>query len=495
MVAMTVEQARSSSQSRHHAEPRWATPRSPERPTFGDGIITVARQLGLPLMPWQEQVALVGGELVEHPRSGLLIPAYREVIFTVPRQCGKTLEVLAWELQRALGWDGPQRIVYSAQTGADARKKLLEDQAPILEPRKRLLGVSSVRRAAGSEAVEFKNGSRIGLLASTEDAGHGKTVDLAVKDELFADADDRRDQMLVPAMATRPGAQVVSCSTMGTDESMPWNAAVERGRHAVDTGLRSGTAYFEWSAEPDADADDPATWWSAMPALGYTIDEDVVRHARSTLKDGEFRRAFMNIPTRSDTRVIPAQAWSKVCSTDATPHGSLVFGLDMNPERSAGSIAVASRELTPVIELVDHRSTTGWMVDRAVELDAKHGPAVWCVDAGGPAGSLVEPLERAGLQVQKFGPKEIVVASASFYDAVVQTRICIRTHVALDEAVAGAVRRTVGDAWAWARRTAQVDVSPLVAATLAYAGARIDMPAAVPSRVVLLDDYLDEDGE
>lgn len=452
----------------------------------------MADRLGLPLMPWQEQVALVGGELVEHP-SGILVPAYREVVFTVPRQSGKTVEVLVWELQRALGWDGPQRVVYSAQTGSDARKKLLEDQAPLLEPRRKVLGIRTIRRAAGSEAIEFRNGSRIGLLASTEDSGHGKTIDLAVKDELFADSDDRRDQTLIPAMATRPAAQVVACSTMGTDESVAWNAAVERGRAAVDTGARSGTAYFEWSAEPDSDADDPATWWSCMPALGYTIDEQVVAHARGTLKDGEFRRAFMNIPTRSDVRVIPATAWLAVCSQTVQPSGRLVFAVDVNPERSAGSIAVASQGDLPVVELVEHRSTVGWMIDRAKELDGRHGPTVWCVDGSGPAGSMVADLERAGLSVQALAPKEIVAASATFFDAVLQQTVRVRTHAALDVAVAGATRRPVGDAWAWARRSAQVDVSPLVAATLAYAAARVDVTPSGPPRVVLLDDYLDDD--
>jgi ABC-type sulfate transport system substrate-binding protein len=33
--------------------------------------------------------------------------------------------------------------------------------------------------------------------------------------------------------------------------------------------------------------------------------------------------------------------------------------------------------------------------------------------------------------------------------------------------VSGAARRTLLDAWAWARRTSQTDISPLVAATAA----------------------------
>jgi hypothetical protein len=40
----------------------------------------------------------------------------------------------------------------------------------------------------------------------------------------------------------------------------------------------------------------------------------------------------------------------------------------------------------------------------------------------------------------------------------------------LNDALAGARRRRLGDAWAWDRRDSTVDISPLVAATLARHG-------------------------
>jgi len=419
-------------------------------------------------MPWQQAVADVGGELIE-TASGLLIPAFREVIVTVPRQSGKTTLVLGWEIQRAHGWPEPQRIVYSAQSGNDARKKLIEDQVPILEPRRKRLGIRRILRGMGNEAIEFANGSRIVLLASTADSGHGKTVDLGVKDELFADYDDRRDQAMIPAMATRAAAQVLTASTMGTDESFPLNRAVERGRQAVAAGVTTGIAYFEWSAGPDEDPHDPATWWRCMPALGWTITEAVVVHAKDSLADGEFRRAFLNQQTKAEDRVIPGPNWAAVCSEDVGPEGELVFSLDVNPERSAGAVVAAAGG---VAELVDYRGGTGWVVDRAVELTGRHGSASWLVDAVGPAGSLIPELERAGLTVTPVSAREMVAACGQFYDAVMDGKVQIRQHPKLDEAVAAAAKRSVGDAWAWGRKNTLTDVSPLVALTLALWGAQ-----------------------
>lgn len=427
-------------------------------------------------MPWQRLVADVGGELIENPDESSpvrVIPAYREVVVTVPRQNGKTMLVLAWEVQRGSGWThlGPQRIAYTAQTGQDARKKILEDQFPLLERHVKALGLRKpFHRTPGIVGVTWLNGSRLIEVASTEDAGHGQTVDLAVKDEFFADYDDRRDQTLIPAMATRPAAQTLTTSTMGTDASVPLNRAVDRGRLAVQADVRSGIAYFEWSADPNSDPDDPATWWGCMPALGHTITEAVVAHARATLTDGEFRRAFLNQQTKAEDRVIPSMAWDAVNDDTAKPDGPLTFALDMNPERSAGAIVAASAGDVPVAELVDYRQSIGWMVGRARELNEKWGSARWIVDAGGPAASLVPDLERVGLSVHPASARELIDACGSLYDRVMEGKVRIRRHPKLDDAAAGAAKRSIGDAWAWTRKNATADVSPLVAVTLALWG-------------------------
>lgn len=411
-------------------------------------------------------VADIGGEL--DPDTG--IPVYREVVFTVPRQNGKTTLVLGWECQRAIGWEhlGPQRISYSAQTGRDARSKLVHDQKPALWRHRRALGITKIYEANGSEGVLWDNGSRLTLLNNTEESGHGQTIDLGVKDELFADVDDHRDQALIPAMTTRAFGQVIACSTMGTEESLPWNSLVTRGRMAVDLDQRHGIAYFEWSADEDDDIDDPATWAKCMPALGYTVTNDVIRQVRgSSMTDSAFRRAFLNLKTKADDRVLPVERWDAICSSTAAPVGAVTFSLDVNPERSAGAIVAASPR---VAELIDYRPSIGWLIPRAVELSERHGRPKWIVDSTGPAASLIPDMERAGLVVHPATPRELVTACGQLYDGVMEATIALRQHAKLDEAAAAATRRNVGDSWAWARKQAAGDISPLVAATLALWG-------------------------
>lgn len=411
-------------------------------------------------MPWQRQVADVGLELLDDGR-----PAFRAVRFTVPRQSGKTTLVLSWEVQRAIGWAQilgvPQRIAYSAQSGKDAREKLLEDQWPMLNPHKRVLGIDKPIRTNGSEAVVWKNGSRLGLLASTEDSGHGKTIDLGVKDELFADVDMRRDQALNPAMATRPFAQELTASTMGTSESIALNAEVSTGRVAADAGKDSGIAYFEWSADPEDDPGDPETWWRCMPALGRTITLEVVEHAYATLPIDEFRRAYLNIPTASETQVIPPAAWAAVCAPDVEATGD-VFAFDVNPERTTAGIVVVGE--AGIVEVVDHRAGTGWLVDRLAELHkTHHAPVV--VDKRGPGSVFIDVLVERGVTLIELDTSEVVRAAGAFFDAVMEGKVRVRSNPDLDAAVACAAKRPVGDAWAWGRKSSAGDISLLVAAS------------------------------
>jgi hypothetical protein len=62
--------------------------------------------------------------------------------------------------------------------------------------------------------------------------------------------------------------------------------------------------------------------------------------------------------------------------------------------------------------------------------------------------------------------------SAASSDAAAQGEV---RHLATAELIAaldGALKRPLGDAWAWSRKSSSVDISPLVAATLALWGLR-----------------------
>jgi len=456
------------------AQPRWATPRRENRPTWGGRVAAIAKLLGTPLMPWQRQVADVALEF--DPATG--VPYYREVWWSVMRQSGKTSLALPYQLDRCIAaeWGPRQRVVYTAQTGKDATKKLLDDQVPIIEqsPLKRLItpaGGGKVRRGAGDVGLNFGTGGRIDLLGSTEASGHGSTIHLGVIDEAWKDQDDRREQALQPAMLTIPSAQLLGFSTMGTDSSVYLNRKVEVGRAAASEDSGRGIAYFEYSVPEDEDVDDPDVWWRFMPALGYTITEDTIRHARQSMTDGEFRRAVCNQRTGSLERVIPAELWDALQDPRAKPAGDVSYGVDVirgiEGKPDSAAIGVFGDRKAAVL---DHRPGTSWVVAQmAVRHRSKPGRIV--VDGGGPAASIADDLEDAGLPVFRINYGQVASACARMYDAIADRKLRIYPSKELDEAVAGLAKKPVGDRFVWSRSASTSDVTPFMAVTLAHSRA------------------------
>jgi len=433
-------------------------------------------------MPWQAQVVNVAYELVPAAaglvipeRPGFWLPAYRVVRVSVPRQSGKTTLVLTIEVDRSLNFGDLQRILYAAQDRNHSREKW-EEQCEYLK-RTVLRNQFTQRRQTGLERTVWKaTGSSIGITASGETSGHGPTLDLGVVDEAWAQKDERLAAAFRPAMMTRRDAQEWWLSTMGTEDSVPWNDRVDDGRARVEAQIedpseRRGVAYFEWSAPDDADPYDEETWWGCMPALGRTVDVDTIWTDAKSLPEADFRRGYLNQRTVGGKPVIPAGHWPRLRNEDLPWGTTLVFGADITPDRGFGSIGVASWAGTGrvLVEVIEHRPDAGWITQRLAELAQRWRPALVVVDRGSPAGKLAPELETLGLPVEVTDTGAYAGACGGFFDDVVDQKVYHRGQPLLDAAVAAARKRQIGDTWAWARREGG-DVSPLVAVTLARYG-------------------------
>ena len=299
--------------------PRYGTRRRPERPNLLGVARAIAWVLGKPLMPWQEHVVSVVTEY--DPDTGR--PFYRFVWITIPRQSGKTYLLLILILVRAVAWGRACRIVYTAQSGQDARKMLLETWKPLLQASAAFWGkvnapkpvagglVTKLREQNGSEGLDFLNNSALRLQASGKSSGHGDTLDLGIIDEAMHDKDYRREQSMVPAINTVDDAQIIGASTAGTADSVLLNARVKAGRQAVVDDTGAGLAFFEWSAPVGIDLYDESRYAEYMPALGHTTTIENVREAIKLIAsdpdqgEDEARRAYQNIPTSGTRTVFP----------------------------------------------------------------------------------------------------------------------------------------------------------------------------------------------
>lgn len=374
--------------------PRFATPRDLRFPTLGGELGEVARRLGTPLMPWQQDAADVAFEF--DPVTGLL--RYDEVDITVPRQSGKTTLTLAKKVHRLTVMAkklGPQRSTYTAQTRLAARKKLERDFAEALRTSRSFREVPHARARPtkatewrltlnnGSEAIQFGSGSFLQIDAPSRTGGHGDTLDDGTIDEAFSQEDDTVEGAMRPAMATRRNAQLWVISTAGDSRSAYLWRKVLAGREATESENHGRVCYIEYSAPDDADPADPATWHACMPALGRTVTEEFVQGEwdRAQRKGGEgvdtFCRAYLNqwpvVPTLKREHKgdgLNLELWAASADPDAPRGTDPVFGVAVAPDRSWSAIGVAWERADGRVQamLADYRPSTEWLDGRVAGL-------------------------------------------------------------------------------------------------------------------------------
>ena len=420
--------------------------------TDGQEAVELAASAGLFLDPWQRTVL----DLSLGYRPDGRWSAF-EVGLLVPRQNGKGSILEARELA-GLFLFGESLILHSAhefKTAAEAFRRLLTLVEGSDDLRRK---VKRVRSSHGEEGIELLTGQRIRFVARTTGSGRGFTGDCVILDEAYA-LTDTMIAALLPTLSARRNPQVWYTSSAGMVTSTVLANVRKRGLEGSDPRL----CYLEWSADPDADLDSPEALAQANPGLGIRLSEEFSLVERGSMSPEGYARERLGLFSDSVERVIPLGVWRGICG-DVAPSPK-VFAVDINPERSWASIAAADDKS---VELVDHRSGTGWLHDRIVELSKKY-QAPFAIDVAGPAGTFIEALEKAGVAVRKFEARQYVYACQSFYDRCMQGTVRVRSNTDLDEACAGATQRTAGDGWAWARRNDQTVISPLVAVTLAAA--------------------------
>jgi phage terminase large subunit-like protein len=483
-------------------KPRFSTPRDERFPTLGPAVGEVARRLGRPLMPWQQDLMDVAYEY--DPDSRLL--RYNEIDVTVPRQSGKTTATLAKKVYRLTAMArqlGPQRSTYTAQKRLNARKKLERDFAELLRGSRSFREITNAKARPtkasewrlslnnGSEAIQFGTGSFLQIDTPSRTGGHGDTLDDGTIDEAFAHEDDTVEAGMRPAMATRRSAQLWVISTAGDAKSKYLYRKVLAGRAATETGAHGKVCYAEYSAPEDADPGDPATWWGCMPALGITITEDFIQGEweRAQRKGQEgidmFLRAYLNlwpeIPILGDEDsggAFDMEAWLSPDLIDTKPTLTApTFGVATAPDQSWSAICAAWRRpdgSTQILLGDDYRRDSTWVAGRVAELRSRYGARV-LVDAASK-GLVSDAVETT--------VTDRAIADNALSNAIKSGTLRHGNEPALNTSVKAACWKSSGDTQVLDPK-GNIDISPLRAAALAVHGLAMARPSAYESRGLL----------
>jgi hypothetical protein len=447
----------------------------------GEMALEICRLAGLYLDEWQQWLLTNSlGERADGKWSAF------EVAEIISRQNGKGSVLEGRELTGLYAIDEERLIIHSAHeqaTSSEHQRRLLEliESVPDFEQQ-----VARAPKGKGMEAIELKNGSRILFKTRTGGGGRGLTGDLIVLDEAMI-LPEATTAALVPTMAAR--------SISGNPQLWYAGSAVDQQKteHGVvlarvrERALKRAPRlmYAEWSAAgddpdnvPEEVRTDPHVWAQANPGLGLRISlEHIENEAAGALGPREFAVERLGIgdwpSTTGIEQQISQELWDAGRDEESKPLDPVAFAIDVRPDRSGASIGVAARRRDglPHIEVIDRRSGTGWVADRLVELLGAHqtvSPVV--VDGGGPAAALLPALSRLKIEVEVVGAKEHAQACGMLYDACGQGKLRHLGTRELEDAIKGAIPRPLGDAWAWSRKNSGVDISPLVAVTLALWG-------------------------
>lgn len=461
-------------------------------------MIDLASIAGLYFDPWQETAA----ELLTFTRSDGRWASFEDLI-EANRQNGKGSIIEGHQLSGLFVWETPLQI-YTAHEFKTAQEMFLRIQMLIESTPTLDRMVRRIRTADGEESIETKAGCRLKFLARSNNSGRGFTGDTVYLDEALK----LRRQMMAALMPTMSAKSVAGNPKLVYASSAPYvdSEVLTKVRSRALAGKRGRFAAAEWSARawdeltPEerkaygskaAYYDDRETWRQGNPAYGIRISADFIQSERDAMEEDEFAQERLGIPSElaGAEMVVEPEDWEASADDASVLIADRAFALDVANDRSSAAVAAVGPNATGALhmEVVKHESGPHWVVPWLVELFLRNpkAPRRVYVAPGGQAATFEAALTEADIEVVIVKRAEYAAACAALYDGVTDKKLWHRKtgQVPLDVAVAGA-SWTTGDARLWDRKKSTTDISPLVAATIALWGWRLEESREVAPNVL-----------
>lgn len=458
-----------------------ATQVSPERArTFGDLAADLGARYALIADDWQRNVLI--DWLAETPDQKW---AAYTCGLSAPRQNGKNTII---ELRELFGMIGRgERILHTAHQVRTAQEhfrrlkfffgeKRNDPRARFPELNKL---VERVRSVNGQEGIYLENGGQVTISARSAHTGRGMTVDVLVCDEA-QDLADAELEALMPIISAAPkrNPQLIMTGTPPGPRSN--GEAFARTRSDALSGDARALSWLEWSAPDGCDLDSPTVWADANPGLGTRVQMAVIEGERSRFSDEGFARERLGMWAAAVSAwVINPALWRDQGDSESIALSDLALGIDIAPDRSTASIAVAGQRADGHwhVEVDQQRVGIGWVMPYLIELfrdNPNLDARALVVDGSSQGRSIIDDLHRARIHPTITGPGDMAVACGQFFDGITEGWLHHLDQPQMNFALSVARKRSLlsGQAWGWNRKSADSDITPLVAATLALWGAQ-----------------------
>jgi hypothetical protein len=436
-------------------------------------------KLGIEFDSWQDGVGRV---LLAKRADGRLAATVGGCGLSCPRQVGKTLTLTGLIFGLCLDKPGLFVIWTSHHARTTGETFLVMQNLARRSAVRPLIG--KVFLGAGDEEIRFTNGSRILFGAREHGFGRGLSgVDAIVFDEGKILSERALQNMLASLNMSKLGLHIY-CGTppKPTDNS----ESFARMRADALSGESTDLAWVEFSADEDADLDDPAQWAKANPSFPHWTPAESIKRLRRKLDPDGFRREALGIWPSERWRVFDVEQWVRLGDSSVDEPTWAVLAVDVSPYRGCAAIGVAGEvgEVAGKTLVLCHSGEgTGWVAAKVAELVGSRDIAEVSLTPGAARG-LEPDLVRAGVAFKKLNGTDIAASCAAFQEAVKAGAIVHVSQPALDLAIGGARTRRSGDSQTWDRGFSE-DVSALVACAAAayrlgvFANAPYDLLASV----------------
>lgn len=455
--------------------------------------------MGVRFDAWQDGAATVALGCREDGRFAASIGG---VVWSIPRQVGKTFTV--GNLLIALAVEVPEmRVVWTSHHGRTTTNTFRSMQGMVRrkQVRRFMPPDGGVRTANGEQEIRFANGSLIMFGAREHGFGRGMdAVDVLVFDEAqILDLKALEDMVPATNQARNPFGGLIFFT--GTPPRPVDNGeAFSSKRQRALSGDAGDMFYLEMGADPDADIDDRAQWAVANPSFPVrTPSESMLRMRENIPDDDSWRREALGIWNPAvGNGVIPGPSWMAQVDERSVPSDRFALGVECGPDLAWASVALAGTrgDGTWHVELDDDQHTRGrgvtWLVPHLEHLVANN-PEVRAVvaDVAGPIAALLTQRGKrwfftdSKLEVHPVKVTELGQGCSLVLNGVVTGSLFHIGQPQLTAAALAAGKRALGDTgmWVWSRKTADSDITPVQAATLALIGSQAQK-ATRPSRPV-----------
>jgi phage terminase large subunit-like protein len=271
-------------------------------------------------------------------------PQFERVVFTVPRQNGKTAiaEYLEFYWLVINGYT----IIHTAHQLRSAKKSYLRLIKFFTNPKYPELycgvnnkGASTLNKTHGEEGIDFKeSGGHYEVMNRSNVAGLGFTVDKIIFDEAQEMTDEQLEALSPTLSVSKSNArQFIFLGTAPKENKMIAENVFNRFRQRAKKGLlKTNEAYIEWAINDlkKTDIKSPKVWYKYNPSLGIRITENFINGQYNSLAPDGFAREHLGYWSKDikTQYIFNNQQWLELKSAAPTAFKKFAIGIKFTPD-------------------------------------------------------------------------------------------------------------------------------------------------------------------